>query len=56
MKYQLYLTPEQFAEIEPHIDCREWANPIEDHYVFYDPTPSFEIILALFGHPMAKDT
>jgi hypothetical protein len=47
---------DQFDQIEPHIDCRDWANPIEDHYVFYEPTSQFLFIMALFNIQVYKDT
>jgi hypothetical protein len=48
MKISCSLSDEIFDRIEPHIDCRDWGNPMEDLFVFYDPTEQFLVTLALF--------
>lgn len=49
MKLLCTMTNEEFLKIEPYIKCREWSNPIQDEYIFYDATDEFQIILALFS-------
>ncbi len=49
MKISCTLTDQEFNLIEPYIDCREWANPIQDEFIFYDPTEKFRLILALYS-------
>jgi hypothetical protein len=49
MKISCTLTDQEFNLIESHIDCREWANPMQDEFIFYDPTEKFRLILALYS-------
>lgn len=49
MKIHCTLTDSEFEVIEPHIECREWANPMQDEFVFYEPTERFRFMLALFS-------
>lgn len=49
MKLLCTMTDEEFHKIEPYIQCREWANPMADEYIFYDATDEFQITLALFS-------
>jgi hypothetical protein len=48
MKILCSMNDQDFDKIKNHIDCREWANPIEDEFIFYEPTDSFLIMLALY--------
>lgn len=43
------MSDQQFDQIEPHIQCREWSNPMADEYIFYDVTEAFVLTLALFS-------
>jgi hypothetical protein len=56
MKYLAHIDADVFDRIEPYIECHDWANPIEDHYVFYEPTSQFLFIMALFNIQVYKDT
>ncbi len=49
MKLLCSMTDEEFEQIKTHIDCREWHNPMEGEYIFYDPSDRFRFILALFS-------
>jgi hypothetical protein len=49
MKLLCSMSDEEFEQIKRHIQCREWHNPIEGEYIFYDPTQSFQLILNLFA-------
>ena len=49
MKLLCTMTDEEFEQIKTHIQCREWHNPIQDEYIFYDATEQFQITLALFS-------
>jgi hypothetical protein len=56
MKILCTMSEDQFNSIEKYIECHDWANPIEDHYVFYEPTSQFLFIMALFNIQVYKDT
>jgi hypothetical protein len=43
------MSDEEFDKIKNYIDCREWSNPMQDEYIFYDATEQFQITLALFS-------
>lgn len=49
MKIECTLTDEEFEQIKPYIDCREFANPIEWEFIFYEPSEYFLFILAING-------
>ena len=49
MKISASMNDEQYDRIEKYIACREWANPIEDEFIFYDPDPKFLTMLILFN-------
>jgi len=48
MKILCSMTDSEFDKIKSHIDCHDWANPIEGEFVFYEPTERFVFMLALF--------
>ena len=39
----------EFDEIEKYINCDEWANPMQDEFVFYNPSEMFKLVLLLKG-------
>lgn len=41
------MTDEEFAKIERYIKCDDWANPMQDEFVFYNPSEMFKLVLAL---------
>ena len=43
------LTDQEFDRIEPHIDCRDWANPMDGEFVFYGCEPRMLTMLTLMG-------
>jgi hypothetical protein len=47
MKLMATITLEQMHKLYPHIDCDDWAEVFEEEYVFYNPTPAFQIIMKL---------
>ena len=49
MKIYTSITDEEYDKIEKYIECREWANPMQDEFIFYDPKPRFLTMLALFN-------
>lgn len=49
MKISATLNDQEFANIEPYIDCEQWANPIEGEFIFYEPTERFLLMLNLFS-------
>lgn len=49
MKIMATITAEQMEKLYPHIDCEDWAEVFEEEYVFYQPTPSFFLIMKLMG-------
>lgn len=49
MKISCTITDQEFELIKNHIECQQWANPMQDEFVFYDPTERFRFILALFS-------
>jgi len=49
MKLLCSMSDEEFDKIKNYIDCREWSNPMQDEYIFYDATEQFQITLALFS-------
>ena len=49
MKLLCTMSDEEFEQIKTHIQCREWANPMADEYIFYDATEQFQFMLALFS-------
>lgn len=55
MKISVSMNDDDFNRIEKYIDCRDWANPMQDEFVFYDPDPKFLMMLALFDIPFYKD-
>lgn len=48
MKLEASMTDAEFDLIEKHIDCDQWANPMEGEFIFYNPTERFRLILALY--------
>jgi hypothetical protein len=55
MKISATIPDEQFDKIEKYIDCREWANPMQDEFIFYDPNPKFLTMLCLFNIEFYKE-
>jgi hypothetical protein len=55
MKISASITDQEFEQIKDHIHCREWANPMQDEFIFYDPTEEFLVILALFSIEYSRD-
>jgi len=55
LKISATITSDEFHKIERHIACREWGNPIEDEFVFYDPTGEFLTLLTLFDITYYKE-
>ena len=55
MKISLSMSDEEFEKIKTHIQCREWANPMQDEFIFYDPDPKFLMMLALFSIEFYKE-
>lgn len=49
MKIHATITDSEFEKIKAYIDCRIWANPMQDEFIFYDPTERFLLMLALFN-------
>lgn len=49
MKIECTITDEEFELIRDHIDCKQWANPMEWEFVFYEPTDNFLFMLAING-------
>ncbi len=49
MKLLCTMSDEEFEQIKTHIECREWSNPMQDEFIFYDATEHFQLILALFS-------
>ena len=49
MKISVSMIDDEFDKIEKYIACREWANPMEDEFIFYDPDPKFLTMLILFN-------
>jgi hypothetical protein len=49
MKISATITDGEFEQIKYYIDCKDWANPIQDEFIFYEPTQRFLLILALFN-------
>lgn len=49
--WKIYATidPQEFQTIERYIKCRDWANPIEDEYVFYEPSLMFQYVLKFYN-------
>ena len=43
------MSDEEYNKIEKYIKCREWAKPIKNEFVFYDPNPQFLTMLCLFN-------
>ena len=55
MKISATIPDEEFDRIEKYIDCREWANPMQDLFLFYDPAPKFLTMLCLFNIEFHKE-
>jgi len=55
MKIHCTITDEEYQRIEPYIECSEWANPMEDEFIFYNPSPRFMIMLALYDIEIFKE-
>ena len=55
MKISVSMPDEEFDRIEKYIDCREWANPMQDLFLFYDPAPKFLTMLCLFNIEFHKE-
>jgi hypothetical protein len=49
------MNDEQYDRIEKYIACKEWANPIENEFIFYDPDPKFLTMLILFNIEFYKE-
>ena len=43
------MTDEEFAQIERFIKCDAWANPIDEEYIFYNPSEMFKLVLAFYN-------
>jgi hypothetical protein len=54
MKLLASITDEDWAIIEPYVDC-EFANPLPDEFVFYDPSPILQWRLAFLGIEIWQD-
>jgi len=48
MKIECTITDEEWEKIKIYVECREMANPMQDEFIFYDPTPEFLVMLTLF--------
>ena len=51
MKITATMNDREYSQIESYISCSDWGNPMQDEYVFYDPSEAFLVILALFDIP-----
>jgi hypothetical protein len=49
MKIWVTMSDTEFDEIEKYINCDEWANPMQDEFVFYNPSEMFKLVLLLKG-------
>ncbi|CAB5223800.1 hypothetical protein UFOVP389_14 [uncultured Caudovirales phage] len=55
MKISVSMSDEEFDRIEKYINCRQWGNPMQDEFVFYDPAPQFLTMLTLFDITYYKE-
>lgn len=53
MNIHCTITDDEFSEVEPHIDCG-FSNPMQDEFIFYDPTDLFILKLMLMGIEVSK--
>ena len=56
MKINVTLTDQEYAQIEPYIECSQSGNPMADEYVFYNPSERFLVMLGLYGIKFYIDT
>ena len=49
LKVYATIDPKTFQRIERYIKCKDWANPIEDEYVFYEPSLMFQYVLKFYN-------
>lgn len=47
MKIWATMSDQDFDKIERYIKCDDWANPMQDEFVFYNPSEMFKLVLAL---------
>lgn len=47
MKIWATMSDSDFDKIERYIKCNDWANPMQDEFVFYNPSEMFKLVLAL---------
>ena len=55
MKIYCHIPDQDYARIEPYIECSESANPMEEEYWFDEPTERFLLMLGLLGIPYFTD-
>jgi len=55
MKLMATITPEQMDLLYPSIDSEDWAEVFEEEYIFYNPSDSQLVIMALLGIVTYKD-
>jgi hypothetical protein len=49
MKISATINDQEFDLIKAYIDCDQWANPMQDEFIFYNPTERFLLMLNLFS-------
>lgn len=55
LKIYATIDPNDFAKIERYIKCDQWANPLEDEYVFYNPSLMFQYVLKFYNIQTYRD-
>ena len=48
MKIHVTMSDQEFDQIEKYIDCTEWCNPMQDEFIFYNPSLPFRVMLAFY--------
>lgn len=49
MDIEMSLTDQEFDQIEPYIDCRDWLNFMDGEFLFLDCTPRMIVMITLMG-------
>ena len=43
------MSDDEFEQVKRYLKCDDWSNPMQDEYIFYNPSDMFRWALALNG-------
>jgi hypothetical protein len=49
MKILCTMSDDEFEQVKRYLKCDDWSNPMQDEYIFYNPSDMFRWALALNG-------